>query len=71
MDENVTTESMVDKMVADNMRVFGMTPAGTKVEVVGKHVAANGGLVMWDVVRANGDGEKMQLNPGDLILKTE
>ena len=71
MDEIVTVESMVDKMAADNMRVFGTTPAGTKIEVVGKHIAPNGGLIMWDVVRANGDGEKMQLLPRDLILKTE
>ena len=59
---------MNEQAKVDEVRMIGKTPAGTKVEVVGKHIAANGVLIMYDVIRLNGDvNEKLQILPSDFI----
>lgn len=53
--------------MSESETLFAVTPAGTKVEIVGKHINKAGEIIMYDVLR-KGDGEKFQVCPSDLIF---
>lgn len=58
-----TTEQSGEK------QVFGVTPDGTKLQVIGQHVCG-GQVLLYDVVKVSGS-EVMQVNPSDITLRGE